>query len=98
MHISPAPLHAAPAVPAPSRPTALAHAAQEFEAAILTEVLLAAGAGKTDTQFAGGIGEDQFASLLVNAQARAMSAAGGIGLAEIVLRGLLAQDTPEQAP
>ena len=98
MHISPAPLHAAPAVTPASRPPALAHAAQEFEAAILTEILLAASAGKTDTQFAGGIGEDQFASLLVNAQARAMAAAGGIGLAEIVLRGLLAQDTPEQAP
>lgn len=66
--------------------------AQDFEAAVLAELLRFAGAGQPRSDFGGGVGEDQFASVLLDAQAARMAASGGIGLAEIVLRGLLAQD------
>jgi len=67
----------------------LVETAQKFEAAILAELLRAAGAEQARTPFGGGIGEDQFASLLLNAQAQRIAAAGGIGLAEMAIRGLL---------
>ena len=60
--------------------------AVEFEALVLAELLRAAGAGKPISGFEGGLGEDQFASFLVDAQARAIAARGGIGLAEMVMR------------
>lgn len=60
--------------------------AVEFEALVLAELLRAAGAGKPISGLEGGLGEDQFASFLVDAQARAIAARGGIGLAEMVMR------------
>lgn len=60
--------------------------AVEFEALVLAEMLRAAGAGKPAAGIEGGLGEDQFASFLVDAQARAIAAKGGIGLAEMVMR------------
>lgn len=69
----------------------LVETAQKFEAAILAELLRAAGAEQTGTPFGGGIGEDQFSSILLDAQAQSIAAAGGIGLAEMALRGLLGQ-------
>ncbi len=71
----------------------LAQTAQNFEAAILAELLRAAGAQQTGTPLGGGIGEDQFASILLDAQAQRIAAAGGIGLAEMALRGLLAHSS-----
>ena len=41
-----------------------------------------AGLGEADSAFAGGVGEEQFASFLRNEQALAMARSGGIGLAE----------------
>jgi flagellar protein FlgJ len=70
--------------------------AKEFEAAILSELLKAAGAGQGRTEFGGGVGEDNFASLLLDAQARHIAASGGLGFAEMALRGLMAQRGPEQ--
>ena len=64
-------------------------AAQAFEAAFLAEMLRAAGAGAPAGAMGGGIGEDQFASFLVTAQAEGFAARGGIGLAETVLRAML---------
>ena len=81
--------HAAPVI---DTAQALHKTAQDFEAAVLAELLRAAGAGQARAAFGGGIGEDQFSSFLLDAQAARMAASGGIGLAEIVLRGLLAQD------
>ena len=69
----------------------LAETTRKFEAAILSELLRAAGAAQTGSDFGGGIGEDQFASLLLDEQAQRIAAAGGIGLAELALRGILAQ-------
>lgn len=69
----------------------LTQTALKFEAAILAELLRAAGAEQTGTLFGGGIGENQFASLLLDAQAQRIADAGGIGLAEMALRRTLAQ-------
>lgn len=63
-------------------------AARQLEAAFLAELLKQAGLGETPSEFGGGIGEDQFASYLREAQAGAMAEAGGIGLAEQIFRSL----------
>lgn len=59
-------------------------AAQNLEAAFLAEMLKSAGFGKPREANGGGIGESQFTSFLVDAQARAMVRAGGIGLGESI--------------
>ncbi len=82
--------------PAPHFPTAtpgegeaaLRAKAEEFETAFLAEMLGHAGLGSVSDSFAGGIGEEQFASFLRQEQAAAMVRAGGIGLAESIFRGL----------
>jgi len=63
-------------------------AAGKLEAAFLAEMLKAARFGETPTAFGGGIGEDQFASFLRNAQAEEWVRAGGIGLAEQLFTSL----------
>jgi len=77
--------------PAPSvRPmpadARMAGAAEAFEAAFLTEMFKHAGLGTAPEGFGGGAGEDQFAGFLREAQAREIAAAGGIGIAEYILR------------
>ena len=67
---------------------ALRAAAMELEAAFLSEMLKAAKLGEVPEGFGGGAGETQFASLLRDEQARAMAAAGGIGLAETLFNAL----------
>ena len=71
-----------------STATTATEAAIALEASFLAEMLKHAGVGKTPGAFGGGIGEDQFASLLREVQARDMARHGGIGLAEAVLRSL----------
>jgi flagellar protein FlgJ len=69
----------------PDRPAAddpLWMAAQALEQNFLSEMLKSAGVGEARGAFGGGIGEEQFASYLREAQATAMTEAGGIGLAE----------------
>lgn len=79
---------AAQAPAAPSRDQALRKAAEALEASFLAEMLKAAGLGKTSGQFGGGQGEDQFASFLVQEQAKQMVQAGGIGLTESLFESL----------
>lgn len=71
--------------------TSLRPLAQQFEARILADLLRSAGAGEPVKGFGGGIGEDQFASFLVDAQAERIAARGGLGIAEMVMRTLLGQ-------
>ncbi len=80
----------APLVPQPvdRQDAALRKAAIDLEASFLSEMLKAAGLGKTPEAFGGGAGEDQFAGLLVNEQARALAESGGIGLAESIYNSL----------
>jgi peptidoglycan hydrolase FlgJ len=69
-----------PPVPQPDSP--LMQKAKELEASFLSEMLGHAGLGASEGGFGGGIGEEQFASFLRDAQAKQMVAHGGIGLAE----------------
>ena len=77
-----------PAGAARLRDRALRDAAEKLEAQFLSEMLKSAGFGKARDAFGGGAGEDQFASLLRDAQAREMVRAGGIGLAESLYQAL----------
>jgi flagellar protein FlgJ len=47
-----------------------------------------AGLGKSSDSFGGGIGEEQYASFLRDAQAKEMVKQGGIGLAEMIFESL----------
>lgn len=66
----------------------LREAATELEAAFLAEMLKSAGFGKSRESMGGGAGEDQYASLLVRAQAEQIAKTGGIGLAESLFNAL----------
>lgn len=83
-----------PPVPVPQntpREAVLRERAGQLEAAFLAEMLGLAGLGSgRDASFGGGIGEEQFASFLRQAQADAIVRAGGIGLAESIFRALTA--------
>ena len=78
-----------PAPPPVKDHAALREAAVKLEAVFLAEMLKSAGFGKSREGFGGGAGEDQFGSLLVDAQAEGMARAGGIGLAETLFQSLL---------
>jgi len=72
-----------PMTPTPgSRPpqTDLRRQAQALETAFLAEMLKSAGMVQTPDGFDGGPGEAQFATFLADSQARALVAAGGLGL------------------
>lgn len=64
-------------------------AAVELEAAFLGEMLKSAGLGQARQSFGGGAGEDQFASFLVQHQARALAQSGGVGLSEILFQSMM---------
>lgn len=66
----------------------LRDAARKLESSFLAEMLKAAGVGEQTEGWGGGIGEDQFASFLRQAQADKMAARGGIGLAESLFEAL----------
>jgi Rod binding domain-containing protein len=63
-------------------------AAQQLEATFLAEMLKSAGVGAPRDSFGGGVGEEQFASFLREAQAEEMVKAGGIGLAEALFEAM----------
>lgn len=71
------------------RVSMLKDAAIELEAGFLAEMLKSAGVGQTPKGFGGGAGEDQFASFLVQAQAKQMARAGGLGLAQVMFESLM---------
>lgn len=79
-HVSTGPPAARPAPP--TQDARLRDAAERLEAGFLAEMLKSSGLGKSGEGFSGGIGEDQFASFLREAQAAEMAKAGGIGLAQ----------------
>lgn len=64
---------------------------EALEANFLAEMLKSAKFGETPESLGGGIGEDQFASFLRQAQADEMAAAGGIGLADAIFNALVAR-------
>lgn len=76
----------------PRREAELRRAAQDLEAAFLSEMLRHGGLGAARESFGGGVGEDQFSSLLRTEHARALAASGGIGLTESLFNALLARE------
>lgn len=68
--------------------TQLRDISEKLEATFLAEMLKSAKFGETPEAFGGGIGEDQFASFLRQAQADEMAKSGGIGLAENLFTAL----------
>jgi len=73
----------------PDRRARLEAAARDLEASFLAVMLAAAGLGRPrEGPGGGGIGEAQFASFLAEAEARAIAAKGGLGLAEALFRAL----------
>ena len=75
--------------PSPSRASAK-EAAVQLEATFLAEMLKSASFGAARSSFGGGAGEEQFSSMLVREQALQITRAGGIGLTEILMQGLVA--------
>ena len=86
-----APVAAAPPATA-ERDAALRQAAVKLEARFLSEMLKSSGLDGSQTEFSGGIGEEQFRSFLRDAQADAMARTGGVGLAESLFQALKARD------
>lgn len=76
---------------APKPDAELKATARALEASFLAEMLKHTGLGESEGAFGGGIGEQQFASFLREEQARLMTQAGGIGLAETVFEALKAR-------
>lgn len=70
----------------------LRDASKELEATFVFEMLKSAGMGESRDSFGGGAGEDQFSSLLLRHQARALTNAGGLGLAEAIFTSLKNQE------
>lgn len=66
----------------------LLRVARDLEASFLSEMLKHAGLGQSPDAFGGGAGEEQFSSLLRDAQADAIARRGGIGLAENIYQAL----------
>lgn len=65
--------------------------ARQLEGVFLARMLAAAGAGQPTEGAHGGIGEAQFSSFLLEAQAQRIADRGGIGLAEMIIRHHSAQ-------
>jgi Rod binding domain-containing protein len=68
--------------------------AQELETRFLSEMLAHTGLDAQTGAFNGGIGEDQFASFMREAQAKAMVDRGGLGLAQSIFQSLVRRDDP----
>ena len=76
----------------PPEDTRLMEAAERLEAGFLAEMLKSAGLGAVPDQFGGGAGEEHFASFMIEAQAREMVQAGGIGLAQSLFEAMKARE------
>lgn len=66
--------------------------AKALEVAFLSEMLSHAGLDAAEGAFSGGVGEEQFASFLREAQAKSIVDHGGIGLAEHLFQSLVRKD------
>ena len=76
------------------RSAQLMQKAQELETRFLSDMLAHTGLDAQTGAFNGGIGEDQFASFLREAQAKAMVGRGGLGLAQSIFQSLVRRDDP----
>lgn len=80
----------APGAVAARTPAEIRQTAQDFEAAFLSSMLQPIfNQLPTDGMFGGGQGEQAFKSFMVDAMARQMARAGGVGLSDAVARQML---------
>lgn len=85
---APLPLLSSPT--APAIPDEIRRTAEEFESVFLAEMLKPMFDGlQTDGLGGGGIGEETFRPLLIDQYAQALSQAGGVGIADAIMRELL---------
>ncbi len=87
------------AVSAANRPHArseLMQTARGLETAFLAEMLKAAGTVRSSQDTEGGSAEDPFTSFMADAQARALVAAGGLGLTPVIAASLARQQSGRQ--
>lgn len=78
-----------PADPGGGVDPAVMAAAREFEAVFLAEMLRYTGLADVPDGFGGGIGEQRFASLVIDEYARAISSTRSFGLAERIYGALM---------
>lgn len=78
----------APKIIRPGSGNALRDAAQQMEAQFLAMMLKSSGFGQAGAEPDGGVGEEQFRSFLIDEHAKAMTRAGGVGLAESIYEAL----------
>ena len=84
-------MSAAAPKPAAGNKHDIASAAKEFEAVFIGQMFEQMWSGiKTDGPMGGGTGEGIFRSLMIQDIGKQMSAQGGIGLADVVKREMLA--------
>jgi len=91
----------APAANAANTPAAIRKVAEDFEASFLQAMLQPMfNALSTDGPTGGGQGEAAFKSFMVDAMTRQMARAGGVGLADSVMRQMLQMQglSPTGAP
>lgn len=72
----------------PTDPARLFEVAQSLEATFLAEMLKSVRFAEQPSAFGGGAGEDQFASFMREEQAKRMTEAGGIGLAQALFEAM----------
>ena len=92
----PAPYEKAPSIDANAAPDRMRKAAEEFESFFISQMFEMMFTDiETDGPFGGGPGEKIFRSLLVSEYAKSTTAQGGIGIADVIVRQLLAnQEVP----
>lgn len=91
----------APATDGANSPSAIRKVAEDFEASFLQAMLQPMfNALSTDGPTGGGQGEAAFKSFMVDAMTRQMARAGGVGLADSVMRQMLQMQglSPTGAP
>jgi len=91
-----------PLDPHASRPDAQAarirHTAEEFESVFLNEMLSPMFEGlSTDGLGGGGVGEEMFRPMLIDRYAQAVTHAGGIGIADQIMRELTRMQASQTA-
>ncbi len=87
--LTPGPLGAPQSAEQRAVPAEIERTAQEFEAVFLAQMLQTVGQPLRGPGAAAGGSEDAWGSMLVDAYARLISKAGGIGVADAVVREML---------
>ena len=83
-----------PIAPQPTPPAEVRRAAEEFESVFLAQMLAPMFEGlDTDGLGGGGLGEEIFRPMLIERYAQALSRAGGVGIADSVMRELMRMQT-----